>query len=303
MKVFISWSGDVSRAIAKELFDWLPMVLQSVQPYMSSESIDKGSRWATSIASELEGTSAGIIVLTEDNRQAPWINFEAGALAKVVTDTLLAPLLFGIKPSDVGSPLSQFQVTQFDKHDVLRLVESINKSAGDDALPTQRLERMHDALWPQLEAKVLPILETQHNSSPDVFTTTLSLEDLSNTLEEVLVLTRQQAHLAMNPERILTHDVVDQILATASGSKPDDKMQSTLMMQIDKANEYCRLLIANMEDAESGSPFDRSHLIESLHLSLRKCRDLVRGRRGIYAPIRRPPGTTAPVKVEGIKTS
>ncbi|MFD2428562.1 toll/interleukin-1 receptor domain-containing protein [Sphingobium scionense] len=110
MKVFISWSGEDSRKIASELYEWLPMVVQSIQPYMSSESIDKGTRWASSIANELEGTHVGIVVLTPNNVTAPWINFEAGALAKIVDDTRLAPILFGLKPSDVGTPYPNFRL-------------------------------------------------------------------------------------------------------------------------------------------------------------------------------------------------
>lgn len=286
MKVFISWSGDLSRSIATELFDWLPMVVQSVQPYMSSESIDKGTRWASSIADELEGTSVGIVVLTKENRAAPWINFEAGALAKVVGDSRLAPLIFGLKPSEVGTPLSQFQVTQFNKEDVLRLLKSINSCAGDEALPDYRLEKMHDALWAQLDLKLQPIIASSIDLPPANPDDKADESSLSKALEEILTLTRQQAHVLMNPERMLSPDIVRQIVDAASTGGIDARGLDAIKEYLGRAQfiwSSINSIISTYEfESKNVDTAEVALRVSEFDMLLTRIADTVHGRRKFY---------------------
>jgi hypothetical protein len=84
MKVFISWSGERSRAVAEALREWLPNVIQTVNLWVSLADIEKGARWSTDITAQLEECSVGLICLTPENLSAPWLLFEAGALSKMV---------------------------------------------------------------------------------------------------------------------------------------------------------------------------------------------------------------------------
>ena len=77
-KVFISWSGDLSRKLGEALREWLPAALQYVKPYFSPEDIQKGTKGDTEIARQLESADIGVICLTLDNLEKPWILFEAG---------------------------------------------------------------------------------------------------------------------------------------------------------------------------------------------------------------------------------
>jgi TIR domain len=94
MKIFISWSGDRSRLIAEALRDWLRLVIPRSEPWLSKDDIRKGTRWSTELATILEQAQFGIICLTPDNIDRPWILFEAGALSKALTNAYVCPLLF-----------------------------------------------------------------------------------------------------------------------------------------------------------------------------------------------------------------
>ncbi len=94
MKVFISWSGKRSNALAVALKGWLPLILQYVKPWVSEKDISAGDRWARAIAGELETSNFGILCVTPENLRSEWILFEAGALSKSMLDAKVIPLLF-----------------------------------------------------------------------------------------------------------------------------------------------------------------------------------------------------------------
>src|SRR5437868_2200122 len=102
MRIFLSWSGEQSRAVATALRDWVPRVIQSVTPWMSSVDIEKGARWFEEIGSHLESVNVGVICLTRANVSAPWILFEAGALSKVRDKAHVCTYLYGLEPTDVS---------------------------------------------------------------------------------------------------------------------------------------------------------------------------------------------------------
>ena len=154
MKVFISWSGSTSKAIAEALHGWIPNVIQAVEPWVSSENIEKGARWSTDMAKQLEETKVGVICLTPDNIEAPWILFEAGALSKTLEQTYVCPYLFGVKPSNLKGPLVQFQTTNADETDTQKLVLTINKALEEQALSNKQLEESFKTWWPRLKEKL-----------------------------------------------------------------------------------------------------------------------------------------------------
>ncbi|ADV86383.1 Uncharacterised protein [Vibrio vulnificus] len=159
MNVFISWSGNRSKAVAELLDDWLQCVIQAVDPWMSSKDIDRGAMWFSEINDQLQNTTIGIICLTQDNLSKPWILFEAGALAKGLTESRVCTFLVDLEPSDIGTPLSQFNHTFPNKDGVWELIRTLNSSLKDKALKERVLEQVFDTYWPQFEQRFKSILQ------------------------------------------------------------------------------------------------------------------------------------------------
>lgn len=201
MKIFISWSGDESKEIAIILKEWIPSVIQIAKPYVSSEDINKGARWASDISKELDDSSFGIICLTKSNLNAPWINFEAGALGKKVAEGLVSPFLYKIKPSEISGPILQFQSTNSDnKSDVLKLIKSINTKA--DFLAEDNLERAFNHWWPVLEEKLLSIKNYEEKLDNEKESNKINeIDHVANIMENILEVTRSSHQILMRSER------------------------------------------------------------------------------------------------------
>lgn len=136
MKIFISWSGERSKALAVALKDWIPLILQYAQPWVSEKDISAGDRWAQAVSGELETSNFGILCITPENLSSEWILFEAGALSKSMLDAKVIPLLFGLELSDLSGPLSQFQALKIDQKGIMDVITAINAVSETKASET-----------------------------------------------------------------------------------------------------------------------------------------------------------------------
>ncbi len=159
MKIFLSWSGSRSKRVAEILKEWLRFVFHNIEPWMSSEDISKGKRWSPEIAQALEDSKVGIICLTKENLNRPWLLFEAGALSKIIKDSLVCTFLLDVEQADIGSdnPLSQFQATKNSKEDILILLKTINEAYGKDKLDDKILAPTFERFWGDFETKISSI--------------------------------------------------------------------------------------------------------------------------------------------------
>src|SRR4051812_45601023 len=122
MKVFVSWSGELSRSIAQAIRELFPQILQGLDIFMSDADIQNGVPWFETIGANLESSSYGIIVLTRENLSRPWVLFEAGALAKGIDKSRVTPLLVDLEKIDLAAPLSMFQSSTLNRSDVRKMV-------------------------------------------------------------------------------------------------------------------------------------------------------------------------------------
>jgi DNA-binding XRE family transcriptional regulator len=194
MQVFISWSGERSGALAGLLQNWLPKVLQAVRPWISSASIDAGTRWSPEVAQALQQIQFGIVCLTPENLREPWILFEAGALSKMVAETRVVPYLLGLEPRELDGPLAQFQAVRADKAGTKSLVHSLNSAASDRAITGEAVNETLEMWWPRLEADIQRLL-----LSPEVTEAPKPLRSTEDMLGEVLELLRGQRYV-LSPE-------------------------------------------------------------------------------------------------------
>lgn len=153
MNVFISWSGDRGQHVARTLRKWIPFVLQSVDPWMSDQEIEPGTRWANELARTLDAINFGIICLTPETIDTPWVLFEAGALSKALSDSIVCPYLIDLEPGQLKGPLNQFNAVLADKDGTLGLLRAMNRTNRKrQRLPEQILEETFEQWWPKIDA-------------------------------------------------------------------------------------------------------------------------------------------------------
>ena len=166
MKVFLSWSGNRSQKIANLLSDWLSCVIQSSRPWISTRDIDRGSLWFSEIHDQLKDTSVGVICLTQENKDRPWILFEAGALAKGLSTARVCTLLIDLEPKDIEDPLAQFNHTFPTKESMNALVKTLNSALASNGLDPRILEQVFETYWPAFEEQFSQIMEETKPSHP-----------------------------------------------------------------------------------------------------------------------------------------
>jgi hypothetical protein len=184
MNVFLSWSGKASQQVALVLRQWLPYMLHSIKPFMSTVDIRKGEKWNDDLTHELKGADCGIVCVTPFNIHKPWMNFESGALVHLPS---LMPFLFRVDRAALAqSPLSQFQLTELgpdderNKTEFLTLLEGLNDSISEhDRLARDVLAKNFEHWWPEVKKAFDAIPETSPGETRTAYKWLRTFEDLA----------------------------------------------------------------------------------------------------------------------------
>lgn len=133
---------------------FLQDVNQRITPWFSDADISAGERWASQLAIELDSTEFGIICTTQDALESHWVLFEAGALSRAVKVARVCPYLIDLTQRQLSGPLAQFQAKEATQEQTWELLQSINLSMAQEALPETRLRRYFDTFWPALAGEI-----------------------------------------------------------------------------------------------------------------------------------------------------
>jgi hypothetical protein len=162
MLVFLTWSGDRSKAVATALRDCLRLICNSFQPWMSERDIAKGAPWFPEILDTLGKCGAGIVCITPENQDERWLLFESGAVVKSVPERRLAiPYLYGLKPSDLRPPLKEIQAAKNaqDENENWQVVQSLYGAlpVAEKTINETELRTAFEMVW---AGKLKPLLDS-----------------------------------------------------------------------------------------------------------------------------------------------
>jgi hypothetical protein len=186
MIVFLTWSGDRSKAVAGALRDCLKPICNAFQPWMSERDIALGAPWFPEILTQLRNAGAGVVCITPENQNERWLLFEAGALVRSVPEQRLAiPYLFGMQPGELRAPIREIQAAKSaaDEGESWQLVLSLYGALqpAEKTLKDAELRDAFDMVW---KARLKPMLDKIPTAAP-------APQPVANPNAEMLALLRE----------------------------------------------------------------------------------------------------------------
>jgi len=165
--VFISWSGRKSLKVAFFLHSIIfELFSNKVKPFVSEKDIDPGDIWFTTIKSNIIKSRVGIVCITEENKNKPWLLFEAGALAGGEFRNVCT-FLVDLKSSRLVGPLSHFNHTFSKRDGIFHLMKYINSRLNDETrYGNDEFELKLSKLWEGKFERIYKIMNRESQLIP-----------------------------------------------------------------------------------------------------------------------------------------
>lgn len=137
-KIFLSWSGDVSKTFALAVEIFLKEILPDIDAFVSSGP-QNGSEWFRSILDNLRNCDCIIPCLTTSNLRSHWLHFETGFVAarqgaERVERNKVFPMVLNVPIDEIGAPFSFYHAYSIEADRLEEFAESISKNLGKSLL-------------------------------------------------------------------------------------------------------------------------------------------------------------------------
>jgi hypothetical protein len=154
MTVFISWSGERSKAVALALKSTLRKINVHWSPWVSEIDISAGRKWRRELENALRSASFGIVCVSRRTLKSPWVLYETGVLSASKKVSGICPYLIDHKAAEIVGPLSEFQSREATKAGTLDLLFALNGRSVQTGIPEDELRNKLEELWAQLEESI-----------------------------------------------------------------------------------------------------------------------------------------------------
>jgi hypothetical protein len=191
--IFVSWSGNRSKFFADKFYRFLGLVLPCMKRWMSSHDIESGTHWNDEVSKNLKICNTGIICVTNENKDKPWVLFEAGAVSKLYENSRVIPLLFDLKQTEIPSshPLATFQMQKVEREEVFQLINDLNRRA---VVPVEdsSIKSYFESYWDSFYEGIKPEIESRDLGNKNT-SSHLSKRSMEEILEDLVSGTRERA--------------------------------------------------------------------------------------------------------------
>lgn len=149
-RVFLSWSGKQSKAVAHALGLGIQGIDKEkrLEPWIS-EDIAPFEDWRNELKKSISSSNFAVLCVTPANLWSPWMLWEAGALAIELEKTNVSPYLLNIPVDKVPDPLRNFQCIVATKEGTKKLLSRLGDAVK---LPDTDFAKRFDKVWPKVRS-------------------------------------------------------------------------------------------------------------------------------------------------------